>query len=268
MRFFYNGRVFWNDCDNFHVYKYDRGRIVPYDEAKVRATFHAIAGSTTYPSEAFDAPYPADRIELLKRVAPPTADTAYPVDLFVRKPAQVWNMSVRRPFGEWNVVAVFNFGPVSQEFTAVLNAEKDLRLDPAKSYLAYEFWTKKFLGTFRGAFRSRPIRQRDCDVYCVVEEKDRPILLSTSRHVRQMAFDVKSVVWDEDAKQLRGVSRAVSDDPYQLRIYVPEGYRFDSLNLPHDLKATTATDGRLLIVEYTTSTDNEVSWRVSFSKTL
>jgi len=268
MRFFYNSRVFWNDCDNIHIYKYDRGRVVPYGEAKVRANFHAIAGSTMYPSEAFDVPYPADRIELLKRVAPPTADAAYPVDLFECNPAQVWNMPVERPFGAWNIIAVFNFGPVSDDFTAVLDAEKDLRLDPAKTYLVYEFWSRKFLGTFRGTLRSRAIPQKDCDVYCVVEQKDRPVLLSTSRHVRQMAFDVKSMVWDDAAKQLRGISRAVSGDPYQLRIYISDGYQFDSVDLPHALSATTTTDGALLIVEYTTSTDNDVSWTVRFRKTM
>ena len=50
-----------------------------------------------------------DRIELLKRISPPTPDVAYPVDLFVRRPARVWNMPVERPFGKWSVLAVFNY---------------------------------------------------------------------------------------------------------------------------------------------------------------
>lgn len=268
MRFFYNSRVFWNDCDNIHIYKYDRGRTVPYGEAKVRANFHAIAGSTMYPSEAFDVPYPEDRLELLKRVSPPTADAAYPVDLLVRNPAQVWNMPVARSFGAWSIVAVFNYGPESDDFTAVLDAEKDLRLDPDETYLVYEFWSRKFLGTFCGTFRSRAVPQKGCDVYCVVEQRDKPVLLSTSRHVRQMAFDVKSVSWDNEAKQLHGISRAVSGDPYQLRIYVPRGYQFDSVDLPQALEATTTIDGRLLTVGYTTSTDDDVSWTVGFRETL
>ena len=264
MRFFYNSRVFWNDCDNIHLYKYDKGRIVSYGEAKVRANFHAIAGSTMYPSEAFDVPYPADRIELLKRTAPPTADAAYPVDLFVRNPAQIWSLPIERRFGTWNIVAVFNFGPVSNDFTAFLDAKKDLRLDPAKTYLVYEFWSRQFLGTFRGTFRSRAIPQKDCDVYCVVEKKDRPVLVSTSRHVRQMAFDIKFLAWHEATKQLHGVSRAVRGDPYQLRIAIPDGYRFKSLDLPDGLKATTTSNGPLVIIEYTTATDKDVSWTVGF----
>ena len=109
--FFYNGRVFWNDGDGFHIYKFARvgsASSSTYGQAKVSANFHAIAGKHALRSEAFDVPYPDDRIELLKRISPPTMDVAYPVDLFVRKPAQVWNMPVERPFGKWNVVAVFN----------------------------------------------------------------------------------------------------------------------------------------------------------------
>ena len=113
IRFFYNGRVFWNDGDGFHVYKSQpidesAGRF-NYGQAKVDANFHAFAGSTLFLEEAFNEEYPEDRIELLKRISPPTPDVSYPVDLFVRKPAQVWNMPVERPFGKWNILSVFNY---------------------------------------------------------------------------------------------------------------------------------------------------------------
>ena len=111
IRFFYNGRVFWNDGDGFHVFKSQpidesAGRF-NYAQAKVDANFHAFAGSTLFLEEAFNEEYPADRIELLKRISPPTPDVSYPVDLFVRKPAQIWNMPVERPFGKWNVLRRF-----------------------------------------------------------------------------------------------------------------------------------------------------------------
>ena len=105
--------MFWNDCDGFHVYKSKaddgtNGRF-NYGQAKVSANFHAMAGNTVFVSEAFDEKYPDNRIELLKRISPPTMDVSYPVDLFVRKPAQIWNMPVERPFGKWTVLGVFNY---------------------------------------------------------------------------------------------------------------------------------------------------------------
>ena len=267
-RFFYNGRVFWNDGDGFHIYKYKApdGQKFNYQQAKVDANFHAIAGSTLFISEAFDEPYPEDRIELMKRISPPTMDVSYPVDLFIRKPAQVWNMPVDRPFGSWNIVAVFNYTrrPDSAVFSTQLQAEKDLRLDANKEYLVYEFWTKTFLGIFKGSFTTRPLNPYDCDVYCIVEKQDRPVLLSTSRHIRQMAFDIKELKYNSAPRVLRGVSRAVAGDPYQLRIYVPDGYSAQRAEVSGGLNATLKTEGNIVTVDFTSATGSDAEWKVFF----
>ncbi len=265
MRFFYNGRVFWNDGNHSHVYKYEGGRIQPYDQAKVTLNFKALATSYMALSDAFDVPYPEDRIELIKRVSPPTDDVAYPADLFVRKPAVAWNLPVERPFGKWNILGIFNYSRRSSDFKITLDA-RDLRLDPNTEYLVYEFWSKELVGTFRGKFVSRAIPAKDCDIYSLVPKQDRPVLVSTSRHVRQMAFDIKDLRWDGGQNRLHGLSRAVSGDPYQLRIWVPAGYRLERVELPAGLTATTKTQGDLLLVDYTTSTDSDVAWTVHFSR--
>ena len=271
-RFFYNGRVFWNDGDGFHVYKYNSGGgpLFTAGQAKVDACFHAIAGSTLFVSEAFDVKYPADRIELLKRISPPTMDTAYPVDLFVRKPAQVWNMPVVRPFGKWCVLSIFNYTDLGQtgrgksEFTTALNAAKDLRLDPNKEYIAYEFWSAQLVGTFKGTFAARPLKPYDCDIYSIVEKQDRPVLISTSRHIRQMAVDIKDLAYNDGQRVLSGVSRAVAGDPYQLRIYLPDGFHVRRVELSGGLAATMKTDGPLLTVDYTSAASDDVEWKVFF----
>ena len=268
-RAFYNGRVFWNDGDGFHIYKFSLsdGQFYTYGQAKVTAVFHAIAGSTLFISEAFDVPYPDDRVELMKRISPPTMDVAYPVDLFTRKPAHVWNMPVERAFGKWNIVAVFNFTgrPGRDAFTTRLDAAKDLRLDPGKEYIVYEFWTRKLIGSFKGTFATRSLQPYDCDVYSIVEKQSHPVLVSTSRHIRQMAFDVKDMNYDEQRRMLRGLSRAVAGDPYQLRIFLPEGFSAKSVELPDGVPpATMQTDGSLLTVDFTAPTGNDVEWKVYF----
>jgi len=266
-RFFYNGRVFWNDGDGFHVYKYNAsdGREFTAQQAKVDANFHAIAGSTLFVSEAFNVPYPADRIELLKRISPPTMDVSYPVDLFARKPAHIWNMPVERPFGKWSVLAVFNYtGAPGSKFTATLDAARDLRLDPNKEYIVYEFWSRQLLGTFKGQFVTRPLSPYDCDIYSIVENPNRPALISTSRHVRQMAFDIKSLAYDSEQRVLRGVSRAVAGDPYQLRIFVPDGFSARRVELSGGLRSAMRTDGHLLTVDCASSTGNDLEWKVFF----
>ena len=284
IRAFYNGRVFWNDGDGFHVYKSQPidGSLgsFNYGQAKVSANFHAFAGSTLFVEEAFNEAYPANRIELLKRISPPTMDVSYPVDLFARKPAQIWNMPIERSFGKWNVLGVFNYTsktpiewltyttPASREaafkFTAALDAAKDLRLDPDKEYIVYEFWSKTLIGTFKGTFVTRPLNPYDCDIYSIVEKPDRPVLISTSRHIRQMAFDIKDLAYEGGQRMLRGVSRAVAGDPYQLRIYVPDGFSGKRVELSDGLAATMTTTGNLLTVDYKSSTGKDVEWKVFF----
>jgi hypothetical protein len=269
-RFFYNGRVFWNDGDGFHIYKYNApdGQLFNYGQAKVDANFHALAGSTLFISEAFNVPYPADRIELLKRISPPTMDVSYPVDLFTHKPARIWNMPVERPFGKWCVLGVFNYtgntNRADSKFTVHLDAAKDLRLDPDKEYIVYEFWTRQLIGTFKGTFATRPLSPYDCDIYSIVEKLDRPVLISTSRHIRQMAFDVKDLAYNGGQRMLSGISRAVAGDPYQMRIYVPDGFSAQRVELSEGIAATMKTEGNLLTVDYTSTTGKDVGWKVFF----
>jgi hypothetical protein len=272
IRFFYNGRVFWNDGDGFHIYKFKapfgKTGSFNYGQAKVDACFHAIAGSTLFVSEAFDQTYPEDRIELLKRISPPTMDVSYPIDLFVRKPARIFNMPIQRPFGKWNVLAVFNYTSKTQRdnfnFSTRLDAVKDLRLDSNKEYIVYEFWSKKLIGTFKGTFVTRPLNPYDCDIYSIVEKQSRPVLISTSRHIRQMAVDIKKLAYDNRKKELSGVSRAVAGDPYQLRIYVPDGFKAKKVQLSDGLQGIMKTEGNLLTVDFVSATGKDITWKVLF----
>ena len=102
------------------------------------------------------------------------------------------------------------------------------------------------------------------DIYSIVEKQNRPVLISTSRHIRQMAFDIKDLAYDGGQRMLRGVSRAVSGDPYQLRIYLPDGFTAKRAELSEGLTGKMATDGNLLTVDYTSSTGKDVEWKVYF----
>jgi hypothetical protein len=63
---------------------------------------------------------------------------------------------------------------------------------------------------------------------------------------------------------LRGISRAVAGDPYQLRIYVPDGFTARRVELSDGIAATMKTDGNLLTVDFTTPTGKDVEWKVFF----
>ena len=79
-----------------------------------------------------------------------------------------------------------------------------------------------------------------------------------------MAFDIKDLTYDSRQRMLRGVSRAVAGDPYQLRFYVPEGFSATRAELSENLAAALKADGRLLTVDFTSTTGKDVEWKVFF----
>ena len=226
--------------------------------------------------------YPEDRIELLKRISPPTPDVSYPVDLFVRKPAQIWNMPVERPFGKWNVLAVFNYtGKTPREgFTYTTPATRDLIAKftvrsgcgegpPPRSgqrvhrlRILEQETDRDIQGDLRHRVRCVPY---DCDIYSIVEKQNRPVLISTSRHIRQMAFDIKDLAYDGRAADAarrfpRGGRRSVS--VAHLRSGGIRGKARGAVRRPdgEDGRRT----GPLLTVDYTASTGKDVEWKVFF----
>lgn len=260
-RFHLSGTVWWNNPDSFHVYCQG---IYSHAQAKVHASFCAIAGNRMMVAEPFcDQTLPADRLEIIKRVMPATADTAVAVDCFEHSPARIWHLPIRRPFGAWSIVGLFNFDEDQKKRPHTLTARfADLGLSASKDYLVYGFWGRSFLGVKRGSFL-RTLKAPDCEVYAVVEKLDRPVLLSTSRHVRHMAYDIVSLVWDGAKRELRGTSRVVAGDPCQLRVYVPKGYRLKTAEAP-GLEPKVATDGPLLTIDLAPTLHGEQAWALSF----
>jgi urocanate hydratase len=79
-----------------------------------------------------------------------------------------------------------------------------------------------------------------------------------------MAFDIKDLAYDSQQRMLRGLSRAVAGDPYQLRIYVPDGFTARRVELSDNITATMKTDGNLLTVDFTAPTGKDAEWKVFF----
>jgi hypothetical protein len=63
---------------------------------------------------------------------------------------------------------------------------------------------------------------------------------------------------------LQGVSRAVAGDPYQLRMYVPDGFSARKAELSEGLTAAMKTEANLLTVDFTSKTGKDVEWKIYF----
>lgn len=165
-------------------------------------------------------------------------------------------IDVSRPYERWMVLARTGGENAPIQFA-------DLGLAADREYLAFEFWTKSFLGSFRGAFTPGEVNPRfGVQVFCLREKAARPQLVATNRHVSCGAMEVSSVTWAPDS--IDGVSSVVAGDPYEIYLTEPDGYglvdtRFEGAELLASEKVGTLRRLRLL-----STRGGEVRWHVSY----
>ncbi len=228
-RYFYNGRVWWNDPDP--VYVRDE---IPLSHAQTIASWAAISGQL-YAFSDWLPDLSDERVNVLRRTMPNhQRKTVRPVDLFTSDLARVWVLTDPAVDGvrpARYVVGIFNWNE-NQAESFRLSAEK-LGLEKADSYAVYDFWGDRFMTDGgSGVPVDVTVPPASCLILAVRPITDsRPVLLSTSRHVTQGILDVDVELWHPEIKTLDvgmlgiGInpekSALTEDIPYQLRIWRP-----------------------------------------------
>jgi hypothetical protein len=183
-------------------------------------------------------------VDAYRRLLPVYGKSGRPIDLFLRELPEVWDLKVARPFETWDIVGLFNWG-VNMDLTmnpygmmpegprTVSVDLSSLGLDPGKEYLAYEFWTGKFLGTKRGKL-ALYLEPRTANLIALREKNGRPQLLDTNRHFTMGGEDIESLEWNEETLELKvcltantGTMWKGKEFPFvhRLALYVPEATR-------------------------------------------
>lgn len=255
---FLNGRVWWNDPDCVSV-----RTSTPLDQARLNATFTAIAGDLFYNSD-WIPDLPPERLDILRRCMPSHGLASRPVDVFENQPARTWLLTDTRSSPRRDVMALYNWD--KQAVPVDCPAER-IGLPPAEEYVAFDFWANKFVPPFRHAIRA-DLPPGSCRVLAVRPVADHPQLLSTSRHVTQGIVDVRDERWDLAARVLSGVSRLVANDPYELRVVVPVGehsWKASTVRVATgSAKASFAQDGPKLRATLLSPVSEEVRWEIGF----
>ncbi len=212
---FVNNLIWYNDPDTLMV-----GEAAPVPVARIAATVVALPGQLTFFGDKLSQ-LPPERMRLLQQVLP-VADVR-PLDLVPLADLKpVWDLKVRRPFGRWDVVSIFNWEDKPQAFRVPIAA---LGLDDGKSYLLWEFWSRKFLGAARENIETN-VDPRSNVLLAVHEVLDRPQFLSTDRHVAQGTVELAGMNWNQERKELSCDFKLVAGDPLTVFVHVPAGYTF------------------------------------------
>ena len=211
-RYYFHGRTWVNDVDHVGL-----SYLTPLQGQAV-ATLIALSGGNTISGDRL-TDLDATRLEILKKVFPSSGEAARPVDLFENDRPEVFALPLKRKFGAWLVLALFNPDDKAPK-EKILPLER-LGLDPAKTYIAFDFWNQRLFGEIRETLQAR-IEPCSVLLLSLHEKRGVPQFLSTDRHVCQGAVELENVEWDAAGSILRGVSLGAPGTDHNVFIYLPE----------------------------------------------
>jgi len=252
---FVNNLMFYTDPDTLLV-----NYSLEQNEAEVMATVIALPGQLMFMGDRL-AQLRADRMKILQQVLP-VADVhpqnLYPYAASVMIP--VWNLTVTRPFETWHVVALFNFENGPKAFDVPVGS---LGLDPAKTYVGYEFWRQQDFGEIAGSVKAE-VPMRTVRLLSVREKLDRPQFVGDDRHVTMGSVELNDVAWNAAAKTLAVDVRAVGTFPLAFAVRVPEGYAFRDATAPDGVKVAAKAEKGLVRITVTAPETRNVKVSVRF----
>jgi len=178
-------------------------------------------------------------------------------DFYIHHYPELLDLKVNNSLGAYDVVALTNWR--SQKVSRELLPEQTLGLPGKGSYLAFDFWNKKFLGAFDDHI-SIDVDSHDTRVLLVHRQLSHPQLLGTSRHLTG-GYSLEDVAWNQDTHSLSGTSLTVASDPYSLWIHVPDGTKLTAVNA--NVPVSQKRDGDLVTLTFT-GTGSPVKWKASF----
>jgi hypothetical protein len=248
-------------------------------EARTLVSFIALTG-VAYPLASVMPELPKARVELLK-VTMPTLPIL-PMDLFSRGNDIEWNtfqrtsadyyihkypelldLKVNNTLGAYDVVGLTNWRSGTSSNEIVFS--DSLGLPGAASYIAFDFWNRKLLGTFKNRL-TLDVDSHDTRVILLHPDLQRPQVVGTSRHITG-AYSLSKVSWDEATVSLTGNSQSVPGDPYSVWVHAPRAFRAISVTASTEagdrVTVQQQRDGDLLTFTFT-GVEPPVHWTVQF----
>ena len=251
---FAHANVFWSDPDCMLVNQVALER----EQAQVETTVVALPGQQTFAGDKL-AELAPDRVKLIQQALPvcPTQPAKlYPQ--FGHLP--VWDLHVARPFGDWHVIALFNWSDTEER----IGFSWDEIGEPMeRRFVGWEFWGGAYLGTLSGKM-SLAVPPRSVRLVALQPQADHPQFLTSDRHITQGAVGLQDQRWTDGTLTLS--VEAVGGFPQTLRIAIPEGYTLKSAAAPGaKIISSTEAGGRILAVSLETNHSANVELVLTFT---
>jgi hypothetical protein len=235
-------------------------------QSEAAATIIGMSGGNTISGDRLTQldPY---KLEILKKITPSFGEAALPVDLFDTDMQSVFALKIKKSFDEWSVLTFFNASLkklVEKKFP--LNR---LWLDPAKTYLAFDFWKQQFIGEVVNELKVS-IQPGSVRLFALHEKTGRPQFISTDRHISQGAVEIEDMNWDESTKTLSGISTGPLHTSHNVFVYVPGEHSFTwggyVLFRDYDSYSLKLVDKNIIQVHVRFEKSNKVQWQINMDE--
>ena len=247
---FVNNILWWCDPDTLLVGE------APIETARLATAVVALPGQMMFAGDKL-AELTPERMRLLQQ-ALPVCDVR-PLDLYpIFELIPVWNLKIRRPFAEWDVVSLFNFNDSPETIATAIEA---LGL-PAGAYVYYNFWTGQW-GETSGEFGFE-LPPHSNALVALHPKAAHPQFLSTDRHVTQGGTCLEALAWDGVTTTLSGTTQVVGGFPSTLIFRVSEGFSLASVTADGAAATHRMNGAGLLEVTLNADVSQSVEWTMQF----
>ena len=255
-RYYFHGRTWVNDADHVCL------DLLTRNQAEAAATSIALSGGNMISGDRLIDLDPA-KLEILKKITPSYGDAAVPVDLFDADIPTAFVWHVVRPFAAWSVVAFFN--PALDATVERRFAFRRLGLDPAKVYLAFDFWKQRFVGEVTHEL-GVTVEPGSVTLLALHAATGTPQVLSTSRHVTQGAIELEDAQWNEAERTLSGISIGPPQSAHDVFVYVPGAHPW-TWERPARLRdyagySVKLVDANIVRVHVRFANESRVAWKI------
>jgi hypothetical protein len=181
-----------------------------------------------------------------------------PVDADQEPYCNLYLLELNMPYENWVVL-----GRLGGEKESIRLSDLGLKQDT--EYLAFEFWTKRFMGSYRNVLALEKVDTiYHCQTYCLREKRDVPQIVATSRHISCGAVDLRRVGWKDNT--LSGESVLVANDVYTLYLTEPAGYLLRHISCDDAEVMQNRKDGPLRIIQMKSSKGGPAQWNAEYAR--
>ena len=195
-----------NQAATYHthrkLYVNDSGNVLTVDQpiptphAQLHATIHGLSGGPTMLGDDMRHIHP-QRLELIRKTLPRATKTFKPIDLFESPRPQgprIFHRHIIAPCGSYDVIAVYN---LTKKPITIQRSLADFGLDPASSYLTWDFWNEMFLGPFTNSLTIR-VNPESVTVLRLAKNPGHPTLLGTDMHLLMGEMEITKFTWNAE----------------------------------------------------------------------